>query len=97
MAGIAAAEAASLRRRGLRHLGRELVLERALKNGGMTPKTFDAAEPALDALRSDVPDVLVTDIRMPGQSGLEMLRRIHVSRPQLPVIVMTAHAEADAE
>jgi len=69
------------------------VLERALKNGGMTPKTFDAAEPALDALRSDVPDVLVTDIRMPGQSGLEMLRRIHVSRPQLPVIVMTAHAD----
>jgi two-component system nitrogen regulation response regulator GlnG len=69
------------------------VLERALKNGGMSPKTFDAAEPALDALRSDVPDVLVTDIRMPGQSGLEMLRKIHVSRPQLPVIVMTAHSD----
>jgi two-component system nitrogen regulation response regulator GlnG len=69
------------------------VLERALKNGGMVPKTFDAAEPALDALRSDVPDVLLTDIRMPGQSGLEMLRKIHVSRPQLPVIVMTAHSD----
>ena len=69
------------------------VLERALKNGGMAPKTFDAAEPALDALRSDVPDVMLTDIRMPGQSGLEMLRKIHVSRPQLPVIVMTAHSD----
>jgi two-component system nitrogen regulation response regulator GlnG len=69
------------------------VLERALKNGGMLPKTFDAAEPALDALRSDVPDVLVTDIRMPGQSGLELLRKIHVTRPQLPVIVMTAHSD----
>ena len=69
------------------------VLERALKNGGMLPKTFDAAEPALDALRSDVPDVLVTDIRMPGQSGLDLLRKIHVTRPQLPVIVMTAHSD----
>ena len=69
------------------------VLERALKNGGMLPKTFDSAEPALDALRSDVPDVLVTDIRMPGQSGLELLRKIHVTRPQLPVIVMTAHSD----
>ena len=68
------------------------VLERALKNGGMAPKAFDAAEPALDALRSDVPDVLLTDIRMPGQSGLEMLRKIHVSRPQLPVIVMLTFA-----
>ena len=69
------------------------VLERALKNGGMLPKVFDAAEPALDALRSDAPDVLLTDIRMPGQSGLEMLRKVHISRPQLPVIVMTAHAD----
>ena len=45
------------------------VLERALRNGGMMPRAFDAAEPALAALRSDAPDVLVTDIRMPGQSG----------------------------
>ncbi len=69
------------------------VLERALKNGGMLPKAFDSAEPALDALRNDAPDVLLTDIRMPGQSGLELLRRIHISRPQLPVIVMTAHSD----
>src|SRR5579871_3675005 len=69
------------------------VLERALKNGGMLPRTFDAAEPALTALRSDSPDVLVTDIRMQGQSGLELLRRIRETRPALPVIVMTAYAD----
>jgi two-component system nitrogen regulation response regulator GlnG len=69
------------------------VLERALRNGGMTPRAFDAAEPALVALRSDSPDVLVTDIRMPGQSGLELLKRIRETRPSLPVIVMTAFAD----
>ncbi|MBV8495340.1 MAG: nitrogen regulation protein NR(I), partial [Gammaproteobacteria bacterium] len=69
------------------------VLERALRNGGMTPRAFEAAEGALDALRRDAPDVLITDIRMPGSSGLELLRRIRDARPALPVIVMTAHSD----
>jgi two-component system nitrogen regulation response regulator GlnG len=69
------------------------VLERALKNGGMLPKAFDAAEPALVALRSDAPDVLITDIRMSGQSGLDLLRRVHDAHPELPVIVMTAYSD----
>ena len=69
------------------------VLERALRNGGLAPRVFDAAEPALDALRRDVPDVLMTDIRMPGRTGLELLSKIRESRPLLPVIVMTAHSD----
>jgi two-component system nitrogen regulation response regulator GlnG len=69
------------------------VLERALRNGGMTPRAFEAAEPALDALRRESPDVLITDIRMPGQSGLDLLKRIRDARPTLPVIVMTAHSD----
>src|SRR6516165_2179162 len=69
------------------------VLERALRNDGMAPRAFEAAEPALDALRRDAPDVLITDIRMPGASGLELLRRIRDARPELPVIVMTAHSD----
>ena len=69
------------------------VLERALKNGGMLPKAFDAAEPALAALRNDTPDVLITDIRMSGQSGLDLLRRVHDAHPELPVIVMTAYSD----
>jgi two-component system nitrogen regulation response regulator GlnG len=69
------------------------VLERALRDGGMTPRAFDAAEPVLDALKREVPDVLVTDIRMSGLSGVELLQRIHASRPALPVIVMTAHSD----
>ena len=69
------------------------VLERALKNGGMLPKAFDAAEPALAALRTDTPDVLITDIKMSGQSGLDLLRRVHDAHPELPVIVMTAYSD----
>jgi two-component system, NtrC family, nitrogen regulation response regulator GlnG len=69
------------------------VLERALRNDGMAPRAFEAAEGALDALRRETPDVLITDIRMPGASGLELLRRIRDARPALPVIVMTAHSD----
>ena len=69
------------------------VLERALRNGGMLPKAFDAAEPALAALKHDAPDVLITDIRMSGQSGLDLLKRVHDAHPELPVIVMTAHSD----
>jgi two-component system nitrogen regulation response regulator GlnG len=72
------------------------VLERALRNGGMAPRAFEAAEPALDALDHESPDVLVTDIRMPGQSGLELLRKVRDSRPTLPVIVMTAHSDLES-
>jgi two-component system nitrogen regulation response regulator GlnG len=72
------------------------VLERALRKDGMAPRAFGAAEPALDALDIESPDVLVTDIRMPGQSGLELLRKVRDSRPTLPVIVMTAHSDLDS-
>jgi two-component system nitrogen regulation response regulator GlnG len=69
------------------------VLERALRNGGMNTRAFEEAEPALAALRSDTPDVLMTDIQMPGQSGLDLLKQIRMTQPTLPVIVMTAHSD----
>jgi len=72
------------------------VLERALRQGGMAPTAFDHADTALAALRRDRPDVLITDIRMPGRSGLELLTEIRDSQPELPVIVMTAHSDLDS-
>ena len=69
------------------------VLERALRNASMAPRAFESAEQALAALRNDLPDVLVTDVRMSGQSGLELLKRVHETNPDLPVIVMTAHSD----
>jgi two-component system, NtrC family, nitrogen regulation response regulator GlnG len=72
------------------------VLERALRQGGMATTLFEEAEAVLAALRRDEPDVLVTDIRMPGRSGLELLQEIRAKRPRLPVIVMTAHSDLDS-
>jgi two-component system, NtrC family, nitrogen regulation response regulator GlnG len=72
------------------------VLEKALKGGGMNAKSFEQADSAISALRTETPDVLMTDIRMPGRSGLELLKEIQSSRPGLPVIVMTAHSDLDA-
>jgi two-component system nitrogen regulation response regulator GlnG len=71
------------------------VLERALNQGGMLTTTFGEARGVLDALRRAAPDVLITDIRMPGESGIDLLHAIHSSRPDLPVIVMTAHSDLD--
>jgi two-component system nitrogen regulation response regulator GlnG len=71
------------------------VLERALKQAGMTPTAFESADAALAALRRGEPDVLVTDVRMPGKSGLDLLDEVRARRPRLPVIVMTAHSDLD--
>ncbi|HEX2493354.1 MAG TPA: nitrogen regulation protein NR(I) [Steroidobacter sp.] len=72
------------------------VLERALRQGGMAPTAFDQADAVLTALRVDRPDVLITDVRMPGRSGLDLLAQIRGSQPELPVIVMTAHSDLDS-
>jgi two-component system nitrogen regulation response regulator GlnG len=72
------------------------VLERALRQGGMLPTTFEHADNVMAALRRDRPDVLITDIRMPGRDGLELLSEIRDNQPELPVIVMTAHSDLDS-
>src|SRR5580658_3822118 len=69
------------------------VLERALRQHGATTTSFESAELALEAFHTGKPDVLMTDIRMPGQSGLELLKKVRVIDPLLPVVVMTAHSD----
>lgn len=72
------------------------VLDRALKASGMRPRLFEEAQSVIDALRGGQPDVLLTDIRMPGKSGLRLLEEIRASHVTLPVIVMTAHSDLDS-
>jgi two-component system nitrogen regulation response regulator GlnG len=72
------------------------VLEKALQGANMIVRTFESGEPMLAALRREQPDALFTDIRMPGIDGFEVLKRIRVDHPDLPVIVMTAHSDLDS-
>jgi len=72
------------------------VLERALKQAHMEVRSFDNADAALQALERSQPDAIITDIRMPGMSGLELLSQIAQRQPDLPVIIMTAHSDLDS-
>ncbi|MFN3579419.1 MAG: nitrogen regulation protein NR(I) [Pseudomonas sp.] len=72
------------------------VLEKALQQEGMEPVCFDNADSALARLQRQHPDVLISDIRMPGTSGLELLASIREQFPKLPVIIMTAHSDLDS-
>lgn len=72
------------------------VLSRALSRAGIESRTFDRAQAVLEALKSEQPQVLVSDIRMPGMTGVELLARIKAEAPDLPVIIMTAYSDLDS-
>ena len=71
------------------------VLEKALQQADMLPRSFERAEHMLAAIQHTTPDVLITDIRMPGMSGLALLERLSHSHPALPIIVITAHSDLE--
>ncbi len=72
------------------------VLEKAFKQADMEVKSYEQADSVLKALNSSQPDAIISDIRMPGMDGLELLSRIHSHFPDLPVIIITAHTDLDA-
>ena len=72
------------------------VLEKALAREGMAFNSFASATDALDALRESAPEVLVSDVRMPGPSGLELLQKVKEKHPGVPVIVMTAYSDLES-
>ncbi|AIZ35219.1 nitrogen regulation protein NR(I) [Pseudomonas sp. K1(2024)] len=72
------------------------VLEKALQQEGMTTQSFDSADGVMGRLARQQPDVIISDIRMPGTSGLDLLAQIREAHPRLPVIIMTAHSDLDS-
>ena len=74
------------------------VLEKALGQEGYQPVCFEDADEALNRLDEGglEPDVLISDVRMPGTDGLRMLKILQRKNPNLPVIIMTAHSDLDS-
>ena len=72
------------------------VFEKALTREGIPFRTFALAQDALDALATGSPQVLVSDIRMNGTSGLELLQNVKQRYPALPVIIMTAYSDLES-
>lgn len=72
------------------------VLERALKQADMDVTSFDSAAGVIRNVAQDQPDAVITDIRMPGMDGLELLSELRGRYPDLPVIIMTAHSDLDS-
>ena len=72
------------------------VLEKALERDGISYESFVSAPEVLQAIGSGDPCVLVSDIRMPGESGLVLLEKVKERYPRLPVIIMTAYSDLDS-
>ena len=74
------------------------VLEKTLSREGIPFKSFASASEAISQLEQGIepPQVLMSDIRMPGQSGLELLQEVKTRFPSLPVIIMTAYSDLES-
>jgi two-component system nitrogen regulation response regulator GlnG len=72
------------------------VLEKALTQAGIVTRCFENGDELLGHLGDEVPDAIISDIRMPGIDGLKLLSRITAAHPGLPVIITTAHSDLDS-
>ncbi|MEQ1518967.1 MAG: response regulator, partial [Usitatibacteraceae bacterium] len=72
------------------------VIEKSLSREGITFRSFSAAQDALDALEHSSPQAVISDIRMPGASGLEFMQQLKLKLPSTPVIIMTAYSDLES-
>jgi two-component system, NtrC family, nitrogen regulation response regulator GlnG len=72
------------------------VIEKALSREGIEYKSFAAANEGLDALLDEQPQVVISDIRMPGASGLDFMHKLKAKLPATPVIIMTAYSDLES-
>ena len=71
------------------------VLEKTFNDTEFQVRCFSETEQVYKAFAEDAPDVLLSDIRMPGDDGLTLLKKMTRERPDLPVVIMTAHSDLD--
>tara|TARA_B100000953_G_scaffold295944_1_gene287862 strand:- start:12583 stop:13986 length:1404 start_codon:yes stop_codon:yes gene_type:complete len=71
------------------------VLEKALKSADVDIESFSHPDQVLEKIENEEPDVIITDIRMPGMDGISLLDRIKQHSPNIPVIIMTAYSDLD--
>ena len=69
------------------------VLERGLSENGIAVETFDSANKVIKKLETENPSLILTDIKMPGKSGIDLLDEVKELRPEIPIIIMTAHSD----
>ena len=72
------------------------VIEKSLSREGIAFRSFSAAQDALDALADSAPQAVISDIRMPGASGLEFMQQLKSKLPTTPVIIMTAYSDLES-
>ena len=72
------------------------VFERALAQAGFAARSFERGDAVLERLAVEQPDAIVSDIRMPGADGFELLAAVQEEHPTVPVIVMTAHSDLES-
>jgi FixJ family two-component response regulator len=70
-------------------------LSRLIRSVGLSVRVFGSAEEFITSDALDRADCAILDVRMPGMSGLELQRRLAVSHPRLPVVIVTAHGSDD--
>ncbi len=71
------------------------VLEKALAREALPFRSFENAMDAFNALAQEQPSVIVSDVRMPGESGLTLVKKVKAAYPHIPVIIMTAYSDLD--
>ena len=72
------------------------VLERTLKTENIEYSSFPDAECLWQQLLIEQPEIIISDVRMPGIDGLELMQKIHQRYPLIPIIIMTAHSDLDS-
>ena len=72
------------------------VLEKGLSENGIEVETLDSANKVIKKLETENPSLILTDIKMPGKSGIDLLDEVKELRPEIPIIIMTAHSDLES-